>query len=308
VLVVRYDRYGDPDVLVPATAEDPAADPVEVVIDVSAAALNSVDAQLRAGKIPGRGAPPFVLGLDVCGTIAEIGDEVADLEPGQRVIGYLSPTQGGYATKVVAPAAAFVSAPSTADDVHAAALPLAGLTALQALDVAQVRAGQRVLVHAAAGGVGHLAVQLAARRGAEVIATARSENVDFVLGLGATEVVDYTTVDFAAKISHIDVALDLVGGDYGARTLDTLVDGGILVGLTLSGPATEELAARHGRRFIQYGLHPSRDDLQMLVDMIDAGQLRTEVQQVFPLRDAAQAHEIMDGRRVRGKLILDARA
>lgn len=307
MLVVRYEAYGDPTVLTPVEVPDLPCGPGDVRIEVSATALNSVDVQLRAGKIPGRGAPPFVLGLDVCGVVTGVGADVAGLRAGDRVVGYLSPMQGGYASNVVAPAAAFVPAPSSADDLHAAALPLAGLTALQALDFAQVGSGQRVLIHAGAGGVGHLAVQIAAHRGAEVITTARPENHDFLRGLGAAQAIDYTNVDFAQTVSGVDVALDLVGGDYGTRSLDTLVKDGLLVGLTLSGRVEADVASAKGVRFAQYGLHPSQEDLQALVAMVDAGSLRTEVQQVFPLVEAADAHRVLETGRVRGKLVLNAR-
>jgi NADPH:quinone reductase-like Zn-dependent oxidoreductase len=306
MLAIRYVEYGGPDVLVPTELPDLEPGPGEVVVEVHAAALNSTDVQLRAGKIPGRGTPPFVLGLDVSGLVAQVASDVTDLKVGDRVIGYLSPIQGGYATQVRAPVGAFVPAPAAVDHAHAAALPLAGLTALQVLDFAGVVTGQRVLVHAAAGGVGHLAVQLAAGRGAEVIATGRSANHQFLRELGAVEVIDYTDTDFATKLG-VDVVLDLVGGEYGIRSLDTLAENGLLVGLTMNAGVTEQDAVSRRLRYTWYGLHPSPEDLRTLVGLVEAGSLKTSVEAVLPLNQAAQAHRIMEQRRVRGKLVLDPR-
>lgn len=302
--VVRYESHGRPDVLHLAEAPDPEPGPDEVVVRVSAAAVNSVDAQLRAGLIPGRGTPPFVPGLDVHGTVERTGSNVTALAEGAAVIGYLSPVQGGYATHVKAPAEAFVPAPSTVDAVQAAALPLAGLTALQALNAVGVRGGQRVLVHAAAGGVGHLAVQLAAARGAHVIATARKANHDFLSDLGAGTLVDYTQTDFTEAVGDVDVVLDLVGGDYAIRSLDTLRADGCMLELTLSPGDAEQEAKRRGLRYSFFGVHPSAEDLRSLVAEVDAGRVVPHVEHVLPLADAAEAHRLLEDRHIRGKVVL----
>ncbi|WP_216892234.1 NADP-dependent oxidoreductase [Nocardia alni] len=301
---IRYDAYGPPDVLHCVSASDPEPAPGEVLVRVRAAALNSVDAQLRDGLIPGRGTPPFVPGLDVSGVVEALGSDVGGLSVGDPVIGYLSPGQGGYAEKVSAPATSFVPHPAAVDEIHAAALPLVGLTALQALDFADVSAGQRVLIHAAAGGVGHVAVQLAVARGAEVVATARPANHELITDLGAKQVIDYTTVDFGTAIDGVDVVLDLVGGDYGSRSLDVLAPGGRVLGLTLRPGDVARDAERRGLRYDFFGLHPSQDDLRRLVDHMNAGTLRTVVESTFALEDAAAAHRLLESRRVRGKVVL----
>jgi NADPH:quinone reductase-like Zn-dependent oxidoreductase len=304
VLVVRYEAHGGPEVLCPVQVPDADPGPGEVLVRIHAAAVNSVDAQLRAGRVPGRGVPPFVPGLDVSGVVERTGPEVTTYVEGDEVVGYLSPAQGGYATHVSAPVEAFVPAPVAIGRAQAAALPLVGLTALQALEAAGVESGHRVLVHAAAGGVGHMAVQLAAARGAHVVATARESNHEFLAKLGASELIDHTRTDFADVASDVDVVLDLVGGDYAARSLDTLRPGGVVLGLTLSPGDVEQEAQQRGLRYAFFGLHASPDDLRTLVDEVDAGRLVPQVQQVLPLVDAAEAHRLLEARRIRGKVVL----
>lgn len=196
------------------------------------------------------------------------------------------------------------------DHIHAAALPLAGLTAWQSLvDVAHLAPGQRVLIHAAAGGVGHLAVQIAQHLGAEVIATAGADKHQFVRGLGVDEVIDYRTVDFTAAVRDVDVVLDLVGGDYGARSLQVLRPGGVLV--TAVDRTNTNLAARAaaaGRRFAGVTVEPDGAQLAQLAHLVDAGHLVVHVEHVFALDQAAQAHTLLDKGGLRGKSVLTAQS
>jgi NADPH:quinone reductase-like Zn-dependent oxidoreductase len=189
--------------------------------------------------------------------------------------------------------------------VHAAALPLAGLTAWQSLvDVAQVRSGQRVLIHGAAGGVGHLAVQIAKGLGAQVIATASRAKADFVRELGADEVIDYEAEDFAAVARNIDTVLESIGGDYADRSLRTLRPGGLLV--TIVERTNAQLAARvkaAGRRFAGVIVEPDSPGLEKLAEWVDSGRLRVHVDEVFPMTAVARAHRRLEGS-VRGKLVL----
>jgi len=189
-------------------------------------------------------------------------------------------------------------------DQRLVGLPLGALTAWQALvDTAQVEAGQRVLVHAAAGGVGHLAVQIAKARGAYVIGTARAENHELARGLGADELIDYTRVDFAEAVRDVDVVVNLVGGgDDGVRSLRTLRHGGLLVGV--AGTSGVEEAAAHGVRGAALLVEPDRAGLEGVTALVEAGLLRPRVEQVFPLEQAARAHELIETGRTRGKIVL----
>jgi NADPH:quinone reductase-like Zn-dependent oxidoreductase len=226
--VVQY-AFGGPDVLKLVEVDQPPGLPTEAVVRVRAIGLNPVEAAVRSGAFPLFGQPPFILGWDISGVVERVVPGVNRFKVGDEVYGMpLFPRPAAaYAELVAAPSRQLARKPSGLDHVHAAALPLAGLTAWQSLvDVAAVERGQRVLIHAGAGGVGHLAVQIAKGLGAHVTATASSAKVDFVRGLGADEVIDYKAQDFAAVARNMDVVLESVGGDYADRSLRTLRPGG----------------------------------------------------------------------------------
>ncbi len=213
---------------------------------------------------------------------------------------------GGYAEYVTAPPRHLARKPAGIDHVQAAALPQAGLTAWQSLvDTANVQQGQRVLIHAAAGGVGHLAVQIAKARGAYVIGTARASKHDFLRSLGADQIIDYTEVDFADELSDLDAVIDTIGGDYGARSLRTLRDGGTLVSLT---PTLDDQAhQRAAERGIRTGFTLVEADhagLEAIADLVDAGRLRAKIAAALPLADAATAHQLGETGRTTGKMLL----
>jgi NADPH:quinone reductase-like Zn-dependent oxidoreductase len=305
---VRQEEVGGPEVLRLVEVERPEPGPTEVLVRVRAAGVNPTDWKFRArgGWV---GTPPFVLGWDVSGVVEALGPGAALLRPGDEVFGMLRyPTgHGAYAEYVVAPARTFVRKPPSLDFVRAAAVPLAGLTAWQALvDTAGLEAGQRVLVHAAAGGVGHLAVQLAKARGAYVLGTASAAKHEFVRSLGADEVIDYRAVDFAEAAGEVDVVLDTIGGEYGLRSLATLRIGGVLVSLVLSQPGEglAEAAAERGVRTESILVEPDHTALSALADLLAEGRLKVHVEQTFPLADAAKAHELGETGRVTGKLVL----
>jgi NADPH:quinone reductase-like Zn-dependent oxidoreductase len=207
---------------------------------------------------------------------------------------------------VTSPARHLARKPAGLSHVQAAALPLAALTAWQSLvDTAGVRPGQRVLIHAAAGGVGHLAVQIAKARGAYVIGTARSAKHAFVRGLGADEVIDYTQVDFASAISDVDIVIDTIGGDYGPRSLRTMRNGGIVV--SLSSPAEAQLASKAYELGLRAGFMIVEADhagMKAITSLVEAGRLRVEIDTVLPLEQAAKAHRIGEEGRTTGKIVL----
>jgi NADPH:quinone reductase-like Zn-dependent oxidoreductase len=245
----------------------------------------------------------------VSGVVAAVAPGVNNFAVGDLVFGMpgFPALPGGYAEYVAASAHHFARRPATLDDVHAAAMPLAGLTAWQCLvDTAQVQPGQRVLIHAAAGGVGHLAVQIAKVLGAEVIGTASAGKHAVLRDLGADRLIDYRTTEFDEVVNDVDVVLDTVGGDYEDRSIRTLRPGGLLIGLT--NPFRRDVIAAKaqaaGVRGTTLMVMPDHTALDHLARLADAGQLRPVVAETFPLADFAKAHELGESGRTTGKLVL----
>lgn len=293
--VITQNTFGGPDVLETVEVPRPAPGPGEVLVRVAATSVNPADWKLRSGEVKHLGDPPFTLGFDVAGTVVEAAPEVTALRPGDEVFGLFLSRSGAYAEYVVVPANTLAIRPAELDSVHAAALPTAGLTAWQAL--ADLRAGQRVLIHAAAGGVGHLAVQIAKARGAYVIATARALNHEFLRSLGVDEPIDYTTVDFAEAVHDVDVVLDLIGGDYGRRSLRTMRADSRYID-TLGSDAQGD------PRYVRIYVTPSGPDAHELGTLAAQGKLRVEIARVMSLADIAEAHKLSESGRVRGKIVL----
>lgn len=310
---ISQDEFGGPEVLHPVRRERPQPLPTEVLVRVVAAGVNPVDAKTRAGGgMAGvLGEPPFVLGWDVCGIVEETGFGVHTLAPGDEVYGmpWFPREAGGYAEYVTAPSRQFAPKPVRLNHEQAAAVPLAALTAWQVLtDAAGVRRGQRVLIHAAAGGVGHFAVQFARHLGAHVIGTARATKHDWLRKLGADELVDYTAVRFEEAVRDVDVVVDLVGDEVehtSTRSLDTLRPGGLLVAVP-SGVSPEllELAKARGLRATAFLVEPDGHALARIGGLFDAGEVVVEVEDVLPLERAADAHRRLQEHRTRGKLVL----
>ncbi len=300
---VRQDVLGGPEVLKVVEVERPEPGPTEVLVRVRAAGVNPTDWKHRArGGFLGK--PPFVLGWDVSGVVEKVGIGVTLHKPGDEVFGMLRYPfgAGSHAEYVAAPSRTFAAKPSGIDHVQAGALPLAALTAWQALvDTAGVREGQRVLIHAAAGGVGHLAVQIAKARGAYVLGTASAGKHGFLRGIGVDEPIDYRAVDFAEAVRDADIVIDTIGGDYGPRSLRVLRPGGVLVSLVLSDLA--DLDA-DGVRTETLLVEPDHHAMTQIAALAEAGALRAEIDSVFPLEDAAKAHERGATGRVTGKIVL----
>jgi len=302
---VRVHEYGGPEVLRLESIPRPTPGTGEVLVRVHAAGVNPVDWKIREGAF-GRqpSSLPRTLGFDVAGVVAGVGEGVERFEVGDEVYGYLSLQRGGgYAEYVVAPEGELASKPTELDFVEAAAVPLAGLTAWQALvETAGLEEGQTVLVHAAAGGVGHFAVQIAVARGAKVIATASPQNHEFLRGLGAEQVIDYRTQRFEELVRDVDVVLDPIGGDTRTRSYGVLKPGGFLVSIVGAPPANE--LAEHGLRGAGILVRPDAKGLTELAEMIDLGALRPEVSRSLPLEQAADAHEQSATGHTRGKIVL----
>ncbi|TVL91339.1 NADPH:quinone reductase [Streptomyces sp. SAJ15] len=307
---ISQDVLGRPEVLKEVELPVPTPGLNEVLVRVHAAGLNPTDWKHRAFTLF-LGEPPYVLGWDVSGVVEAVGVGVTLFKPGDEVFGMLPYPYGAgsHAEYVTAPARALVRKPSSIDHVAAAALPLAGLTAWQALvDTADVQAGQRVLVHAAAGGVGHMAVQVAKARGAYVIGTASAANHDYLRELGADEVIDYHTTDVAETVRDVDVVLDALGGEVRLRSLRTLRPGGLLVSLLPHGTeGLSEEADRLGVRTELLLVEADHAGMTAIADLVESGRLRPTVAGAFPLAEAATAHALGETGRTRGKLVLVVR-
>ncbi len=308
---IRIHAWGGPEVLKYEDAPDPALGDDDVLVRVHAAGVNPVDWKVREGRTGIPYAMPMIPGWDLSGVVLATGAKVTRfLTKGEEVYGRPDIRRNGtYAELVAVRASELAQKPESIDHVHAAGVPLAALTAWQSLfnaapgfQGAHLQAGQTVLVHAAAGGVGSFAVQLAKVHGARVIGTCSAKNIDYVRSLGADEVVDYTKKRFEEVVRDVDVVIDLVGGETMSRSWGVLKKDGILVSI-ISPPSADE-AARHGVRAGYVFVQPSADQLQSIATMIDAGKLRACVSKVLPLAQAREAHELSQSGHARGKIVL----
>jgi NADPH:quinone reductase-like Zn-dependent oxidoreductase len=303
---IRQETVGGPEVL--QIVEMPRPEPMatEVLVRQHAAGVNPVDWKVRA-----RGGflqPPFTVGWDVAGVVEAVGYGVTRFAPGDRVFGMprFPREAAAYAEFVTSPSRQLARIPDGLGDVDAGALPLAGLTAWQALvETADVQPGQRVLVLAAAGGVGHLAVQIAKARGAHVIGTARAAKHAFLAEIGVDEAVDYTQEAVAERVRDADVVLDLVGGDESGEAIATLRDGGLFI-VVPSAAGLESLVERAAGRVRVTGIlvEPDRMGMEALAGLVASGALRPHVSHTFPLAEAGRAHELLETGRVQGKVVL----
>ena len=305
---VAIERFGGPDELVPMELPDPKVGPDSALVRVRAAGVNPVDFKLREGRLDDRFNHrfPVIPGWDVAGVVEQAGPAVVDLAVGDEVYAYGRKTEvaeGTYAELVSLPAGMVARKPAGLSFAQAAGVPLAGLTAWQALvEAAGVQRGERVLVQAAVGGVGHLAVQIAVSRGAEVVGSASPANHDFVRSLGAAEVIDYTAGPVASQVDRdVDVLFDLFGGDALADARGAVRSGGRVVSLADPDPAGDRDDLRGRYIFVR----PSAEGLDALTALFDAGDLRVEIAATYPLEQAAAAHERLEEGHVRGKLVLE---
>ncbi|MCD1629418.1 MULTISPECIES: NADP-dependent oxidoreductase [Marinobacter] len=312
---VVYDRFGERDVLRVIESPIPQPGEGEVLVRVHGAGLNPIDWKTRKGMgfvaTQIENSLPWTPGYDAAGEVVEVGEGVTTLVPGDRVMGMIGfPVTGGaYAEYAIADAEDLAIVPEELDLIAAAGVPLAALTAWQALfEVAELESGQKILIHAGAGGVGHFAVQFALERGAHVIVTASSRNRDFLAELGVHEVIDYHTTDFTEECYGLDVVLDLVGGETGKRSLQTLSDSGVLVTIpTVTADDVVSAAEAMGVRAHGMRSRPDAFHLDEIAELIEDGDVKVHVEQVFSLDQVQAAHELLEGGHVRGKLVLDCR-
>ena len=303
---ISQDILGGPEVLREVVVRRPVPGIGEILVAVRAAGVNPTDWKNRAQALTVNRLP-LILGWDVSGVVAAVGIGVTLFKPGDEVFGMLPYPNGvgAYAEYVTGPTRAFTRKPAAVDHVQAGALPLAALTAYQALvDTADVQRGQRVLIHAAAGGVGHLAVQIAKSRGAYVIGTASAAKHDFLRSLGADELIDYRTVDFTDAVSDIDVVVDPIAGDTSRRSLDDLRPGGILVSLRGLDPQLAAAAAERRARAEGLAVEADHGGMNAIADLVDSGALHAHIAATFPLAEAAKAHVLGETNRTIGKIVL----
>ncbi|HEV6953355.1 MAG TPA: NADP-dependent oxidoreductase [Promicromonospora sp.] len=302
---ITYSRFGGADVLELTEVPDPHVGPDTVVVRVRAASVNPVDWKVREGHLEGviDTTLPAIPGWDVAGVVEQVGLDTPEYQVGDEVYGYVRKDtvhNGTFAELVAAPVRTLARKPASLSFEEAAAVPLAGLTAYQAIRRSGVREGQTVLVHAAAGGVGAFAVQIARALGARVIGTASERNHAFLRSLGA-EPVTYGEglADRVRELAPggVDAALDLVGGDAVATSAAVLAPGGTIASITDATARTE-----HGGHYVW--VRPSTADLDALAELFDAGKLSVEVAQVFDLADAADAHRASETGHTRGKVVV----
>ncbi len=305
----RIHEYGKPDVLVYEDAPVPALGWGEVLVRVEAAGINPVDWKTRGGSgMSGRygNAFPLIIGWDIAGVVEAVDENANKFKIGDAVFGMVRfPDIGSaYAQYVAAPQAHLALKPGNIDFTQAAAFPLAVLTAWQALfEAGNLTAGERLLIQGAAGGVGHVAVQLARWKGAHVIGTGSTNNIDFLRDLGVDEVIDYSTTRFEDVVAPVDMVLSCVGGDLLTRSFAVIKDGGRLISIA-GKPDSAEAEKRHikGESIL---VRPVERHLNEIAKLIEMGQLKTVVTQTFSLADASKAHAFAESRALRrGKIVL----
>lgn len=303
---IRIHAYGGPEVLRYEEAPRPHLAEGDVLVRVHAAGINPVDWKVRQGYLR-QMIPytlPFIPGWDVSGVVEEVGPGAQGFAVGDEV--YSRPDiarDGAYAEYIAVRASELARKPRTLSHVEAAGVPLAGITAWQALfDVGGLEAGQTVLIHAASGGVGSFAVQFAKWKGARVLATASATNHELVRGLGADEVIDYRTTRFENVARDVDVVFDTLGGETQRRSWSVLKPGGIQVSIV--SPPSEETAKAHGVRAGYLFIGPNAVVLTEIARLIDEGHVRPIIGEVMPLAEARRAHELSQTGHARGKIVL----
>lgn len=304
---VRIHEYGNADVLCLEEMPVPTIAADELLIKIHAASVNPIDWKIREGQLKDMHLHhlPLTLGWDFSGTVEKMGSEVKGFRIGDDV--YCRPAidrDGSYAEYIEVKANEVALMPKSVTYDEAASVPLVGITAWEALiNKAKIKKGQRVLVLAASGGVGSLAVQIAKSRGCYVIGTTSGVNVEFVKNLGANEVIDYMSQDFSEKLSDIEVVLDTIGGAAQEKAFKVMRRGGILVS-TVGNPSPE-LAERYGVRCDSIFVGPNAHILNELRELIDNGQVRPVVDKVFRLEDVKQAQNYSQSGKARGKIVLE---
>ena len=303
---IRIHNYGGPEVLKYEDAPRPEPQADEVLIRVHAAGVNPIDWKVREGEMKDFWPHefPLILGWDLSGVVEELGRGVSRFKIGDEVYSLPDPTRNGaYAEYIVARESELALKPKSLHHIRAAAVPLAALTAWQSLfDTAQLRPGQRVLIHAGSGGVGHFAVQLAKWKGAYVFATASTKNQDLLRELDVDESIDYTQQRFEDIARNIDIVLDTLGDETQERSWSVLKKGGVLVSLVQS--PSEEKAKELGVRPALLSARPNGAQLAEIAKIIDSGKVAPVINRILPISEVRRAHELSQSGHTRGKIVL----
>jgi NADPH:quinone reductase-like Zn-dependent oxidoreductase len=302
---MRIQRFGGQEVLQADDIEPSLPDAGQILVVVRAASVNPVDFKIRSGKYPAvkDDRLPYTLGRDFSGVVEKCGAQASKFKPGDEVFGMVNIYGGGYAEKVVVDEHAITSKPSGLDHIHAAAIPLAGLTAWQGLfRHGQLKAGQTVLVHGGSGGVGHYAIQFAKAKGARVLTTVSADNVEFARELGADVVIDYKRQRFEDEASDLDMVFDLIDGETRERSWKLLKKGGFLV-TTLTDPSQNK-AREHGVRAMRYTVEADGAQLAEIAGLVTSSQVKPHVQKTYPLGSAVDALASVEEGHSVGKIVL----
>ncbi len=302
---MRIHHFGESELLSADNVEQSLPDARQVLVSIRAASVNPVDFKIRNGKYPAvkEDRLPYTLGRDVSGIVEKCGAQARLFKEGDEVFGIVGIGGGGYAEKVVLDESAIARKPGGLDHAHAAAIPLAGLTAWQGLfRHGGLKAGQSVLIHGGSGGVGHFAVQFAKAKGARVLTTVSTANVAFARSLGADVVIDYKTQRFEDQASQLDMVFDLIDGETRERSWNVLKKGGILVS-TLTEPS-QERAKEAGVRAVRYTIEADAGELAQIAELVTGGKVKPHVGETYPLKDAQQALTAVEQHQVIGKIVL----
>jgi NADPH:quinone reductase-like Zn-dependent oxidoreductase len=304
---------GGPEVLTLSEVPRPTKVNSEVLVRVMAAAVNPIDAKTRGGGgvSASIASYPAILGRDFSGVVVESPYEACQFKPGDEVFGMVPVPRmdGTYAEYVAVPTISVARKPTRLSHLEAAGVPTAALAAWgMVVEIAKAHEGQRMLIHAAAGGVGHLAVQFASYFGAHVVATGSQRNASWLRELGASEIIDYTSTRFEEVLSGIDVVIDLVGNVHdntGTRSLSVLRPGGLLINVPSgSWPTLMADAEEAGIRATSYKVAPDGATLAIIARLLESGDVHVNVDQVFDLEQVSEAHAAIEGGHTRGKIVL----
>jgi NADPH:quinone reductase-like Zn-dependent oxidoreductase len=301
----RFHRFGGPDVLRIEEVDPSMPDALQVLVNVKAASVNPVDFKIRSGKYPAvkEDRLPYTPGRDVSGIVEKCGAQATRFALGDEVVGMVGIGGGGYAEKAVLDEKAIAHKPQEIDHVHAAAIPLAGQTAWQGLfRYGQLKAGQSVLIHGGSGGVGHFAVQFAKAKGARVLTTVSTENLEFARALGADVVIDYKKQRFEEQAHDLDMVFDLIDGETRERSWKLLKKGGVLV-TTLTEPS-QQTAAQYAVRATRYTVEADGKELAEILSLVSSGKVKPHVQKTYPLEEAAQALSLVEQGHSVGKIVI----
>ncbi len=302
-----FDEMGGPEVLKYGEVPDPVASPDQVVVDIHAASVNAADAKVRIGHYAPITQFPSILGRDFSGVVSAIGTQVKDLKKGDEVFGVCAGGQeGAYAEKIAIKASIVAKKPDGLSHVEVAAVSLIGLTALVSIeDTLKLTSGEKILIQGGAGGVASFAIQIAKHLGAYVITTASASNHDYVLGLGADEVIDYITQDFTKVASDCDALFETVGGDVATRSFSVIKPGGRAAFIASGGNAPA--SPRADVQSLRPAVGRDRPHLERIIELIQSGAIKLPKITEYHLRDAKDAHMVSEARHLRGKLVFKIR-